>query len=480
MSEHIGKLLQKMDACPGFASLGGAVQAINRLVDDDGDSREIVATILRDPALTAKLLQVANSSRYARGGAEVTTIAPVLTILGLNTVKSIALSLALLNSISNKAQAGLQQAEIVAAFFCGSLAAEITRNNGSAYSAQEAQVCGIMQNLGRMMSLFYLYEDLEQVRKLQVDRNITEGEAVQQVMGVGFEEIGVAIARHWGLPDMLQGSLACDDLLNPPAEVMSNPEAWQRLCSLSCRRITEILFRLPVNREKVELANCVRFFQRAIKLSEKDLLPWIEKCLRETDEVLTSMAFPGSVEEARKILRKASERATDMLLEGDSLVRSSNGEAPIDALKHRMRLIHDYCGFDCTLVCLPSGPAGVVAIAGVGRNAAMLTTKFRSSGMTQDIFRMVMERMRDAYVADVHAEAYKKLIPKWYYESVRARAFVMLPLVCDGKVWGMIYGDYESQQAGPPAGLNGGEMLEWRRQLVNILSPMKEKTQLAA
>lgn len=481
MSECIDNLLKKMDASPGFASLGGAVQTISRLVDDDGDNKEIVTTILRDPALTAKLLQVVNSSRYARGGGNVTTIDRALTVLGLNTVKSIALSLALCNSVSNKPQSNQQYAEIVAAFFSGSLAAEITRNNGSSYSVQEAQVCGLMQNLGRIMSLFYLYEDVERSRKLQVDENIPESDAILRTMGVSYDEIGAAIARHWQLPEVLLNSLAPDDVVSPPPEVMSNPMAWIRLCSLSSRRITEILFRLPVNREKIEISNCIKFFQRALKINEEDLLPWIEKSLRETDAMLSAMVFPLSAEDARKILRKANERATDMLLEGDSLVKRTEGETPIDVLKHRMRLIHDHCGFDCTMVCIPSGSSGMVAMAGVGRNATMLTTKFRSGGLTQDIFRVVMDRKQDAFVSDVDSPKYANLIPKWYNEFVKAKSFVMLPLVIEGKVIGMVYGDYDKQQASPPTGMNCGEMMEWRAQLIQILKPAaKETAQLVA
>ena len=236
-----------------------------------------------------------------------------------------------------------------------------------------------------------------------------------------------------------------------------------------------------MNRENVEIANCIKFFQRSIKINEKDLLPWIEKSLQETDSMLAAMAFPLSAEEARKVLRKASERATDMLLEGDSLVKKTKGESSIDMLKHRMRLIHDHCGFDCTMICIPSGTSGMVAMAGVGRNAAMLTTKFRSGGLTQDIFRIVMDRKQDAFVSDVDSPKYANLIPKWYYEFVKAKSFVMLPLVSEEKVIGMIYGDYEEQQVSPPAGLNCGEMLEWRTQLIQTLKPAtKEKTQLTA
>lgn len=469
MSEPIDRLLKRMDASPGFACLGGSVQAISRLVDDDGDTREIVTAILRDPALTAKLLQVANSSRYARSGKEVTTIAQALTVLGLSMVKSIALSLALLNSVPDKAQAAQGYAEIVSAFFCGSLAAEITRNLGAAHGVQEAQICGLMQNLGRMMALIYLYDDIQQVRKLQLERNIIESEAVKEVLGGSLEDIGIAIVRHWDLPEVLQKCLAVDDLQNPPPEP-ANPTDWHRLCSFCSRHITDILFRLPANRENIELPRCIDFFQRALKINAKNLMPWIEKCMAETDEILVSMSFPGKVEEARKVLRKANERAADMLLEGDRLVRKANGEALIDVLKLRMRQIHDHCGFDCTLICLPSGSSGFVAMAGVGRNAAMLTTKFRSGGVSQDFFSVLMYRKRDAFIVDLDAANCRELIPKWYHDAFTAKSLAILPLVSQEKVVGMIYGEYQARQAKQPVKLDCEQMLEWRNQMVEILA----------
>lgn len=462
------RLLAKMDASPGFAGLGEAVQAISRLVDDDGSNSEIVATILRDPALTAKLLHIANASRSVRGGGNISTIDQVLPVLGLNTVKSVALSLALLHTLSHKPQSNQLHAEIIAAFFSGMLAAEITRNYGPTYSVQEAQVCGLMQNLGRMMSLYYLYEDIELSRKLQTDKNLAENEAVLQTFGVSFEDIGAAVAKHWGLPDVLQNSLAPDNVEEPPHEP-ANAMAWHRLCSLFCRRVTTILFRLPESRERVEIANCINFFTTALKFKDKDVLELIEKCLAETDTILASMSFPGNVEDARHLSRKSSERAMDMLSAKDSLVKREKGQTPIDVIKQLMRLIHEHCGFDCTMICLPSGSSGIVAIAGVGRNAGMLTTKFRSSGLTLDIFRLIMDRKQDTFVADVNSPAYQEVIPKWYFEFVKARSFVMLPLVHEGKLLGLIYGDYIKQQAGAPTGLAEGSMQEWRAQLVQLL-----------
>lgn len=469
-SPAIDQLLQKLDDSPGFAGVAGIAQAIRGLVDDDANTGKVVEIILCDPALTAKLLQMANYTERTISGRNVSTIDQALSILGPGKIKSLAAELTPIESLPNKSQLSQLRAEIMAAFFAGHLAAEITRANGSQYSAREAQVCGLLQNLGRMMSMLYLYEEIERSHKLQAEQNITENEAVAQILGVGFEDIGAAIVHHWGLSIIVQNSLAPDTLLTPPAAV-PNAMGWYRLCSLFCRRIARVLFYLPENSRQFEIVNCIDFFQKALHLREKEVLDLIEKCLLDTDATLSGMNFPCNVEQARSLLRKSSERTTDILLQYDPLVKNGGNdvaEIPIESIKRIMRLVHGHCSFDCTLVCLPLG-SGLIAIAGVGRDAAWLTTRFRSSGLKPDIFRKAMSDSHDIFVPDVGLPEYARLIPDWYRDTVGAKSFVMLPLLSEGKWLGMIYGDYSEPHPEAPPGLAEGRMLGWRNELVQIL-----------
>jgi hypothetical protein len=464
-------LLRRMDASPGFAGLGASVEAISRLGDDGGGTREVTASILRDAALTARLLRLANSSRNARGGRNVSTVDQALVILGLNTVKSVALSMALLDALSRKPQSKLLHAEIVAAYFCGGLASEITRLNAPRFSAQEAQVCGLMQNLGRMMATYYLYEDIERSHILQAERNLAEDEAVTLTLGLSFEAIGAAIARHWSLPDVLQNSLAADIGKAPPRSA-ANAVTWHMFCSAFCRRVTDALFRLPANRERIEVGRELEFFRSALHLREDETREWIETCLRETDSVLAEMGFPCTVEQARDLLRKGSERVLDVLSAGDSLTQDRNrvdGRTPVEVIQYVLRLIHDKYHFDRTLLCLPESSSGLVAIAGVGRNVAQVTARFRCSGPKPDLFRAIMARKLDTFVADANAPVYAKLVPAWYPELVGARSFVMLPLIHEGTLLGLIYGDYAEPRASTPPDLATGSMREWREQLLQAL-----------
>jgi hypothetical protein len=89
----------------------------------------------------------------------------------------------------------------------------------------------------------------------------------------------------------------------------------------------------------------------------------------------------------------------------------------------------------------------LVGVAGVGSNALQVATKFLLRGSKPDIFRLIMNKQADLYVADVSAPAVAEYIPDWYREQVNARAFMLLTLAHDGKPLGLIYGDY----AHPPS-----------------------------
>lgn len=473
MKEHdlpvIDRLLQRMESSPGFAGLGASVQTITRLTNsDDAETREIAAVILRDAALTGKLLRIANSSRYGQGGRNISTINQAIAILGLKTVKSVALSLALLDALSNKPQSRQLQAEIVAAYFCGALSFEITRLNAPRFNAQEAQVCGLLQNLGRMMALYYLYDDIERIRGLQIGKNMAEEAAAAEVMGTGFAEISAAIAQHWSLPEVLQESLA-PIIGEEPPPVPATALGWNQCCTSFARRTMDSVFRLPEEQGRIELARAIDFFRGALSLKESEVHEWmIDKVLEETGVLLEEMSFPCRVEDARKLLCEANGRVRDATAEqeapaqgGDELAKKTQAETTQQVL----RLIHDEYGFDLTLLCLPDGTSELRAIAGVGRDADQISSAFHCRGAAPDIFRLVTAKQADMYIADAKSPSVARFIPNWYLEEVGARSFLLASLVSEGQCLGLLYGGYAEAR---PA-LVKQNLKEWRERLTKAL-----------
>lgn len=468
----LAKLLKRMDADPGFAGLGASVQTISAISDDsDSGPREISAAVLRDAALTARLLRLANSSSQGRGSRNVSTIDQAIVILGLKTVKAVALSLALLNKLSSKPQSNLLHAEIAASYFCGALAAEITRLSAPRFNAQEAQVCGLLKGIGRMMALYYLYEEIERSRNLQIEENIPEDEAIRRTLGMSFDDISFAIAQHWDLPFVLQESLKPQVLKAPLRTPPVNALGWHQACTSFAHRITDILFRQLENREKLETNAAFEFFRFGLHLKEDEFRESIDRSLKEVGDLLGAISFPCSLDNARTLLRKSSERALDVLSAQDSLTKKSEPTAektPIEVIHTTLRLLHEHYRFDRTVLCLVQ-QANLIAIAGVGRNIAQLTPKFRCFGTKPDLFRIGVSKKTDIYIADLTVPTLAQLLPAWHHEFVKARSCVLLPVMHGGNCLGLIYGDYDAQPESPPGGFGDDIVKGWREQILTSL-----------
>ncbi|HEY5799875.1 MAG TPA: HDOD domain-containing protein [Burkholderiaceae bacterium] len=461
------KLNERLAADKGFAGLGSTVQTVASLGDDDAAVRDITQAILRDAALTSKLLRLSNAS--TRGMRNVATVDQAVTVLGLNTVRAVAMSLALLDTVSNKPQSRQLHAEVAAAFFCGALAARITRSNGARYSAQEAQVCGLMQNLGRIMATYYLYEDIESSRALQAKENLAEDEAVTRTLGVSFEEIGEAIAQGWNLPDVITQSLAANAEKGPP-RAAATAIAWHQQCAHFAKRVTDVLFRQPEGRERAALPQLFNYYRTALGLRDDETLQWIEQVMADTSATLAGTGFPVSVDDARILLRKASEKVLDLLSSQDSLTKGLKDERkPIEVIHEALRKTHDAFEFDLTMLLLPNGASGLIAVSGVGRNANAIAAKFRCHGPKPDIFRLLMTKQADTFVGDVQGSTFAKLMPEWYADLVGARAFMALSLVENGKFLGMLYGDYLTPHDSAPKEKVEGSLKAIRASLTTAL-----------
>lgn len=469
----LARLLGLIDNNPGFAGSAASVKVIGSIVDaEDEDIKEIVKAILRDAALAARVLRLANSSRSALAGRNVSTIDRAITVLGFNTVRSIALSLGLLDGLTKKSQSDQLHAEIVAACFCGSLSFEITRCLSPSSGPQEAQIFGLLQNIGRVMALYYLYDDFEKCRELQISENLTEDEAIRQTLGIDFEGMGAAIAGHWNLPEPLEKIIAAKMSRNKPK---LPPELnWNQYAALFSRCITDILFRLPEIQEKTEISNYIRIFSGVLKLQEGEAISWIYKAQRETEMLLADIGFPCSFAQARAILRRSSERVVDRLSAKDTLTQKDvfdpKKKIPLEVFQQSLRVIHDAFGFSRTLLCLPEGISELAAVVGLGGNAIQIASKFRCRGEQPDIFRMMLARQADIYVSDVSAPAIAPYIPGWYQSLVGARAFLLMPVVHEGKKLGLLYGDFDEPPAESPQPIMAQERVKaCREQLKEAL-----------
>ena len=106
--------------------------------------------------------------------------------------------------------------EFLRAMMAGSVAAELC---STVQAAEEAFIGAMFQNLGRMLCEFYFPKRARCAAWWLQGRWRGEESASLQVLGLGFEDLGVGVARVWGCPKAC--SAACANRWGRP---MRSPE----------------------------------------------------------------------------------------------------------------------------------------------------------------------------------------------------------------------------------------------------------------
>ena len=161
--------------------------------------------IALDPVLAGQVLELINSAYYSLMN-KVTSLTRAIIMLGLNTVKNLALSTAIIRSVS---QAKKSRALPIRAFWAHSIAVGVMAKllaAGRGLSLAEREeyfVAGLLHDLGKIPIGDEYTEVLARVETAQEPLVTVE----QQVLGLDHEEVGAMIATKWKLNAVLTDAI---------------------------------------------------------------------------------------------------------------------------------------------------------------------------------------------------------------------------------------------------------------------------------
>jgi HD-like signal output (HDOD) protein/ActR/RegA family two-component response regulator len=205
--EKLKGLAGKMRALPSFPK--AYMDIIQEMESDKWTIQSIGALIAKDPAIAAKVLQVANS--VAMGQQEqVTDIADAVQVLGMNTVKSIALSTYVYTNFKpGKAKTFSADALWNHLMKCGTLAKNIMRKERAQVAEiEEAYTAGILHDIGKLMLSDSLPQEFEQALALAKKNRIPLFKAEQDIFGATHTGLAAYLFSLWGLPASIVEAVA--------------------------------------------------------------------------------------------------------------------------------------------------------------------------------------------------------------------------------------------------------------------------------
>ena len=212
-------LLRRMKRKKDFPSITRTLTDINRLTSSDTktSTKKLAEIILKDYALTNKLLKYVNSAYYGNKSEKITSISRAVVILGYDQVKMIANGLTFFNQLKGDASNNYLRDSMVKSFFSGLIARHLAQKL-KLFDVEEAFICGLFQNLGENLSIYYFPEEHEEIIQLVQSNNIDKYQASKEIFGVDFSELGIEVARSWQLSESILDSINGVNKANPGPE----------------------------------------------------------------------------------------------------------------------------------------------------------------------------------------------------------------------------------------------------------------------
>jgi HD-like signal output (HDOD) protein len=479
--ERRDAILRKIASDPDLPALGSAVSQVVQLASSGEEAvRELAHFVLSDPALTQKILRLSNTVAYRNAsGNPVTTISRAIFLLGFDAVKTGALAMLLVEGMSG-AHAQDVRAELSQALCASVVGRELARRS-SFKDSEEAAIAALFKNMGQLLVAAHDHPTYRDITALMHRDNLSAARASAQTLGCSFESLAEPVLRDWAIPDSIINAMT--PLPAGPLRAARNRQEWmQQVAAFSTAAAGAIAASDSATHEAANRALLSRFGP-ALGLDQTAMTELFAK-VAEQAQVLTTSSNLYCAEEAvidvevddsepaplatepiglpSDILMAeppAPERrdgchpsgkpynARDLLLAGvqDVSEMMASGRCKVSELALLvLETLSHSLGFRFATICvrdIKTGQYRARVALGEEHIARQAQCIFSADG-ERDLFSLALKNDADLLISDATAANIFTLIPQWHRNLLPdARSFIVLPLVVQGKPFGVLYGD---------------------------------------
>jgi HD-like signal output (HDOD) protein len=487
-------LLRRMRHKSDFPALSESIVRIQSMATSEKESiNSVTNEILKDVALTNKLLRLVNSAHFARGG-NISTVSRAVSLVGFNGIRNMALSLVLLEHMADKAHAAQLKEEFLRSLMAGSIGAELCP---TVRESEETFIGAMFQNLGRLLVQYYFPEEARAVRTLVQNKRepMTEQAAALNILGMTYEELGQGIGKAWGLPP---GIVKC--MSRPQGSPPTNPpvDSGERLrwVSLAANDMADVLLHSDPKEVDFQIEKVAAKYAKAMGLSAGDVQSATVKARKKLVELAVGMELKVAPQSsAAKLLNMPSD-ASDVATEGAqasdgaalsglelhathvtvtpgggevtnvadatrSATRAHTGDTLsagiqditnamveefklTDVLRMILETMFRALELDRIIFCMRDPKTEMMSGRfGLGQGVDQHVKLFRThlKAATPDLFSIVCLKGADTMISDARETRISQRLPDWYHKGLNAPAFLLLPLQIKGGPFGLIYAD---------------------------------------
>lgn len=455
------RVILQADDFPALSKLFTETMAVS--AEGDATSQRLANLVLRDYSLTVKVIRTANTIHYNRTGKPIRSATHAMLLLGSRTVRDLATSLILFEHYQRKSP-GLKELMLLS-MLTATHARELAARLGLP-EPEEAHLCGMFRNLGEVLVAAHFPDDYAAVlTKLREPRatdaspnargnsaSVMESAAVS-VLGFTYEELGLAVARHWGMPDSVTDAMR--------ASGRAANRSLGGVVAFS-HELTSAIYRDDATRGQLRVADAVRLHCAALGIEAESVGEVLERAVNETKDVFSTAqvsfddlrlrkqtanalrALGGGAgdlagpDEPVERMESTSELRERLIQEAESALAPDRGYGLESVILVLLEALLRGGSFDRVVFAITNAERTMVeGRLGLGDGADQLVRRLRVATRSAPV-SLALEWRRVALRTVERALTGDEL--KWC-ALVGATSFGVAPLTIDGKLVGCLYAD---------------------------------------
>lgn len=303
------QLMDRLFSSPQLPSMPAvAMQIIDLVQQDEANVDKIAETVSLDPALSTKMLKTVNSSFYGLPKT-IGSVNQAIVVLGLNSVKTLALGFSLVGKLTQSNGEGFDQTAYWRRSLYCATAAKLLCEKLNIVQAEEVFMASLLQDVGQLAFVQVLEEEYAAILNATGGDHRKLSEIEREKLGGDHTEIGGALTESWGLPPLLVESIRLHENADEADENM-----LQLIRVVNAGAYAAEVIEHPEDQERVNSYREIYAKWFGIEQAEADEL--LETTCRNAQETQRLLALPtGELYNPDEILSKANQVLEQISLE---------------------------------------------------------------------------------------------------------------------------------------------------------------------
>lgn len=199
----MGSTLEDVSRAAKFVSLPDVYLRLRSILDDpDFAMAEVAVAISQDPAITVRLLRLANSSLFGLTR-KIETVSHAISMLGTQQVHDIVLSTSIAQAFKGMATEVMDMTRFwQRSVYCAAASRQLAAICGGC-AKERLFVAGLLHDIGHLIMYQAIPEIAQQAIVAAGERNEPIYEMERELIGFDYAELGAELMLQWSLPESL-------------------------------------------------------------------------------------------------------------------------------------------------------------------------------------------------------------------------------------------------------------------------------------